>query len=75
MRKWDLSMARRKWTKREIEEYRKIQGPIYYFNKEDSNFLVPKEYGIGRSVNWANPISWVFGLVIIGLVVLSVFFK
>jgi uncharacterized membrane protein len=68
-------MARRKWTKREIEEYRKIQGPFYYFNKEDSNFLVPNAYGSSTSVNWANPISWVSGLVIIGLFVLSVFFK
>jgi len=35
-------MARRKWTKEEIEEYRKTHGAFFYCNKEDSNFLVPK---------------------------------
>jgi uncharacterized membrane protein len=68
-------MTRRKWTKEEIEEYRKVQGAFFYYNKEDSNFLVPKAFGIGRTVNWANPISWVFALAIIGFIVLRSFFK
>lgn len=62
-------MARRKWTKEEIEDYRKIHAPFFYFNKEDSNFIVPKAHGIGFSFNWANPISWIIALVIAGYLV------
>lgn len=68
-------MVRRKWTKEQIEEYRKIQGAFFYCNKEDSNFLIPKAYGIGKTVNWANPISWFFALAIVGFIVLRAFFK
>lgn len=68
-------MSKRKWTKEEIEEYRRTKGGLFYCNKEDSNFLVPKEYGIGRTPNWANPISWVFVLIIIGIIVFRAFFK
>jgi hypothetical protein len=31
-------MEKRKWTKEEIEEYRKTHGAFFYFNKEDSIF-------------------------------------
>lgn len=62
-------MGRRKWTKQEIEEYRKVKGAFFYYNKEDCNLFVPKAYGIGWTVNWANPISWLFILVIIGIIV------
>ena len=43
-------MARRKWTKEEISEYRKKNGVFFYFNKEDSNFIVPKVYGFGLDI-------------------------
>ena len=62
-------MERRKWTNEEIKDYRKIHGAFFYCNKEDSNFFIPKGYGIGWTVNWANPISWAFVLVIIGIIV------
>ncbi|WP_088227427.1 DUF5808 domain-containing protein [Desulfosporosinus sp. FKB] len=65
-------MAGRKWTNKEIEEYRKEHGVIYY-NKEDSNIFVPKALGIGWTLNWANPISWVFILVPFGLVLFRYF--
>jgi uncharacterized membrane protein len=68
-------MAKTKWSNEEIEEYRKIHGAFFYFNKEDSNFLVPKAYGIGRTINWANPISWFFVLVIIFFIIFRAFFK
>ena len=68
-------MTRRKWTKEEIKEYRKTHGTFLYCNKEDSNFFVPKVYGFGGAFNWANPISWVFALAMIGFIVLRVFFK
>lgn len=67
IRKDDLNMGKRKWTKTEIEEYRKIHG-VFYFNKEDSNFFVPKQYGFGLSVNWANPITWLFILAVLILI-------
>lgn len=68
-------MARRKWTHEEIEDYRKTHGAFFYCNKADSNFLVPKAYGIGRTLNWANPISWVFILIILGVIVCRRFFR
>lgn len=68
-------MVRRKWTKEEIQEYRKTNGAFYYYNKEDSNFLVPKAYGIGSTVNWANPITWILILVIIGVILAKKFLK
>jgi uncharacterized membrane protein len=67
-RKADVSMASRKWTNEEIEEYRKTHGVTLYFNKEDSNLFIPKAYGIGKTVNWANPISWIIVLIIIGII-------
>lgn len=68
-------MAKRKWTKEEIDEHRKVHGAFLYYNKEDSNFLVPKAYGFGRTVNWANPISWVLIIAIIGLIVFRAYTK
>lgn len=67
-------MSKRKWTKGEIDEYRKMKSPFFYYNKEDSNFLVPKAFGIGWTVNWANPISWFFVIIIVGIVLLCKYF-
>ncbi len=66
-------MAKRRWTIEEINQYRKTRGGVFYYNKEDSNFLVPKAYGFGWTVNWANPLSWVFILAIIGVIILGNF--
>jgi uncharacterized membrane protein len=66
-------MAKRKWTKEEIKEYRKNHNDVFYYNKDDSNLFVPKSYGFGRTLNFANPISWVFVLAIIGLIVFRSF--
>ena len=68
-------MVRRKWTKEEIDDYRKMRGAFFYCNKEDSNFLVPKAYGVGWTFNWANPISLVFALLLIGVIIFRMFFK
>ena len=68
-------MARRKWTKEEIDDYRKMRGAFFYCNKEDSNFLVPKAYGVGWTFNWANTISLVFALFLIGVIIFRMFFK
>jgi uncharacterized membrane protein len=60
-------MTKRRWTKDEINEYRKEHG-AFYFNRDDSNLFVPKAYGIGGTLNLANPISWVILLGIIALI-------
>lgn len=53
-------MEKRKWSNEEIEDYREENGLFFYFNPEDSNFLVPKPLGLGWTVNWANPLTWFF---------------
>ncbi|WP_423219375.1 DUF5808 domain-containing protein [Clostridium akagii] len=58
-----------------MKEYRKIKGAFHYYNKEDSNFVVPKLYGIAWTVNLANPISCFFVLAVIIFIVWSIFFK
>jgi len=68
-------MEKRNWTKEEIVEYRKEHGAFFYCNKEDSNFLVPKPFGIGWTINWANPLSWIFVSVITGFLIVRVFYK
>ena len=66
-------MNKRKWTKKEIEEFRKEHGNIFYYNKKDSNFLVPKVYGLGLSPNWANPVIWILIIAIILFFIISTF--
>ena len=69
-------MAKRKWTKDEIEQWRKDHQGFGYFNKEDSNIFVSKNYGIGRTFNWGNPISWILITTIILIIILiKVFLK
>jgi uncharacterized membrane protein len=68
-RRDDISMNTRKWTNEEIKEYRETHGSFFYCNKEDSNFLVPKTYGIGWTINWANPISWLFILLVVTVII------
>ena len=33
---------------------------VFYYNSEDPRVLVRKRMGIGRTLNMARPISWVF---------------
>jgi len=68
-------MARRKWTKEEIGEYRKTNGAFFYSNKEDSNIFVPKVLGFGWTVNWATPFSWVLALALIGFIAMRILVK
>jgi uncharacterized membrane protein len=57
-------MSKRKWTIDEIDKYRKEKKSLFYFNKEDGNLIVPKAFGRGRTFNWANPLSWLFMVVL-----------
>ena len=45
---------------------------IFYFNREDPALFVRKRFGIGYTINFANPWSWVIGGVL-ALVVLAPF--
>jgi len=68
-------MPKRKWTNEELELYRKSHGAFFYCNKEDSNFLIPKAYGIGATLNWGNPLSWAFIAAIIVLIICKILIK
>ncbi|WP_145050896.1 DUF1648 domain-containing protein [Paenibacillus xylanexedens] len=43
-----------------------------YFNPDDPSFVVEKRYGIGWTVNFARPASWILFLFIIAIVVVSI---
>ena len=43
-----------------------------YFNANDPSFTVEKRYGIGWTINFARPLSWVLLLFIIAIVVISI---
>jgi Predicted membrane protein len=66
-------MSKRKWSKEEVEQYRQIHGAFLYFNKEDSNIFIPKAYGIGWTINWANPIALGLSLALIFFVIIRRF--
>ncbi len=69
-------MEKRKWSVEEVKEYRKKHKQyIFYFNKDDANFCVPKMYGIGWASNWAHPLSAGIVLALIVLAVLNIYFK
>jgi uncharacterized membrane protein len=68
-------MARHKYTKEEVAEWRKKHGSFVYFNKDDSNFVVPKPYyAFGVTLNWAHPFSWLIGAAVLALIIYTLFF-
>ncbi|MCX7710042.1 MAG: DUF5808 domain-containing protein [Clostridia bacterium] len=52
------------------DEDRHWKWGVFYFNPDDPSIFVEKRFGIGWTNNFANPMSWVF---MIGLIVLIVF--
>ncbi|WP_340400886.1 DUF5808 domain-containing protein [Paenibacillus sp. FSL H8-0079] len=52
------------------DEYWKLG--FIYFNANDPSFTVEKRYGIGWTINFARPLSWVLLLFIIAIVVISI---
>jgi uncharacterized membrane protein len=64
-------MAKRRWTKDEIEQWQKEHQGFGYCNKQDSNIIVSKRYGIGFTFNWGNPLSWVIMIALIAAVVIA----
>jgi uncharacterized membrane protein len=47
---------------------------VFYYNSEDPRVLVPKRLGIGRTLNMARPISWVFLMVPVVVAIVAVHF-
>lgn len=68
-------MRRRKWTKDEVEIWRKEHRGVGYFNKQDRNIFVSKRYGIGFTFNWGNPQSWIVIAIIIAIVIVIKIFR
>ncbi len=50
------------------------KGGIFYFNRADHSFLVAKRFGIGWTLNFGNPLTWVvlWGIVMIPIISLLV---
>jgi uncharacterized membrane protein len=46
---------------------------MFYYNPSDPAVFVEKRVGIGYTVNFARPVSWVFILGVIALVLCSLF--
>lgn len=47
---------------------------IFYVNRNDPDFLVEKKFGVGWTVNFAHPGTWIFLLLLVGLPLLPLFF-
>lgn len=63
-------MERKKWTADEVAQWRKEHRRIGYFNKQDRNIFVSKSYGIGLTLNWGNPLSWILTGAIIAIIII-----
>ncbi|MGF1669761.1 MAG: DUF5808 domain-containing protein [Balneolaceae bacterium] len=48
---------------------------LFYYNPDDKRILVPKRTGGGYTVNFANPLSIAAGLLVIGIVLVMIFYK
>ena len=69
-------MKKRKWTKEEVAAYQKENSRYFYFNKDDGNISVRKPFGIGWTLNMANPLSWaVLGGILLAAVAAKYFLK
>jgi uncharacterized membrane protein len=68
-------MEKRKWTDEEVAAYRETHDSAFYFNKADSNLLIPEAYGFGKAFNWANPLSWFLALAAVGLIACGILCK
>ncbi len=69
---------KRKFSKSEIYEYYEKTNTVFYFNKNDSNIIVPKysknQMRQGLNLNFANPLSYILQISIIALISLIVYF-
>ncbi|WP_176444890.1 DUF1648 domain-containing protein [Paenibacillus herberti] len=44
---------------------------MFYWNRNDASIFVEKRSGLGFTLNWGNPISWIFLGIIIVLIIVS----
>ncbi len=68
-------MEKRKWTREEIFAFRDKSGSLFYFNPEDSNIFIPRRFGFGFSLNFANPVAIVLTALFAGYVIWTLFFR
>jgi uncharacterized membrane protein len=73
-------MAKKKWTIEEIEQFRETHNIYFiYCNKEDANLFVPRADNFrrwsitGMTINLAHPISILFSLVLLAVILFPVF--
>jgi uncharacterized membrane protein len=45
---------------------------VIYINRDDPSLLVNKRFGIGRTLNFGNPVAWVVTLVVIAIILAKV---
>lgn len=48
---------------------------VFYFNPKNRSVFVPKRLGIGWTINFAHPVSWIITLIILGFVIVRVVSK
>jgi uncharacterized membrane protein len=46
---------------------------VVYFNRQDPSLLVPKRFGIGRTLNLGHPLAWVILLILVAVILARVF--
>ena len=63
-------MKKRKWTQKEVREWFKKHHTFIYFNPNDKNIFVRKDYGVGWIMNCGN--LWSYGCIIGMLAVLMI---
>ncbi len=44
------------------------KGGVFYFNREDPALFVPKRFGIGYTINFANRWSWLIAAILVVLI-------
>lgn len=56
-----------------VDEDRYWKGGLYYMNKNDPSILVEKRFGVGWTLNFAHPISWIVLLLPLILILVITF--
>ncbi|WP_456274709.1 DUF1648 domain-containing protein [Bacillus sp. AK031] len=57
-----------------MDEDQHWKGGLFYFNREDSSVFVEKRFGIGYTINFANPIAYLIVVVPVILILILPFF-
>ena len=74
-------MARRKFSKEEVQQWQKEHNEtVFYINKNDSNLFVKRYNFLGSkisfTVNLTHPVAWIIIAALIALIIsLNVFWK